>query len=237
MKAKVSQHDNTGKASKPVTPEAPISYRSTQQRVPSKDPILAPLGIGEVTAPVFGHSSIGQNDADLTTQHQGEPQGERIIITGKVTDAVNRPVSDALVEIWQTNAAGRYIHKADTHNAPLEPNFSGGGRTLTNAEGIYQFTTIKPGAYPWGNHTNAWRPAHIHFSLFGHTFLSRLITQMYFPGDPLLKFDPILQSVKNPKARDQLVATWDSSITKTGWALGYKFDIVLCGPNQTYRED
>jgi protocatechuate 3,4-dioxygenase beta subunit len=213
-----------------------VAYRSTEKRAPSNNPILVPAGVGETSGPIFGHSNIRPNDSDLTRQHVGEPQGERIIIRGRVTDDSNRPVPESLIEIWQTNAAGRYIHTADTHDAPLDPNFSGGGRTLTDGDGIYQFTTIKPGAYPWGNHTNAWRPAHIHFSLFGHTFVSRIVTQMYFPGDPLLAFDPILQAVSSDESRRNLVAEWDSNVTKPGWALGYKFNIVLSGPNRTHAE-
>jgi len=213
-----------------------VAYRSTEKRAPSEKPILVPTGAGETSGPIFGHSHIGPNDSDLTCQHREEPQGERIIIRGRVTDENNRPVTGSLVEIWQTNAAGRYIHSADTHDAPLDPNFSGGGRTLTDGEGMYQFTTIKPGAYPWGNHTNAWRPAHIHFSLFGHSFVSRIVTQMYFPGDPLLAFDPILQAVSSDESRRNLVAKWDPNVTKPGWALGYRFDIVLSGPNRTPAE-
>lgn len=222
---------NTTPPSKP--PDLDVAYRSMAKRAPSGNTILVPTGIGETSGPIFGHSDIGPNDSDLTSQHLNDPQGERIIIRGKVTDNSNHPVPGSLVEIWQTNAAGRYIHTVDTHDAPLDPNFSGGGRALTNGEGIYQFTTIKPGAYPWGNHTNAWRPAHIHFSLFGHSFVSRIVTQMYFPGDPLLAFDPILQAVSSDDAQRKLVAKWDSNITKSGWALGYRFDIVLSGPNRT----
>ena len=146
------------------------------------------------------------------------------------------PVAESLIEIWQTNAAGRYVHTADQHDAPLDPNFTGAGRALTNSDGWYQFTTVKPGAYPWGNHPNAWRPAHIHFSLFGPSFLSRLVTQMYFPADPLLPLDPILQSVTDASERERLVSTLDFDLTQPGWALGYRFDIVLRGNNQTPLE-
>ena len=221
------------KTPQPTSPNTSTPYRSTEQRLPSKPPILVPAGPGEVCGPIFGQSKINRHDHDLTLQHEGQPQGERIIVSGKVADEQNRPLAGTLVEIWQTNAAGRYIHKVDTHDAPLDPNFSGGGRTLTNNDGIYKFTTIKPGAYPWANHVNAWRPAHIHFSLFGHTFISRIVTQMYFPGDPLLEFDPILQSIPSSQSRNALVATWDPGITESGWALGYKFDMVLSGPDRT----
>ena len=178
----------------------------------------------------------GRQDADLTTQHGGEPQGQRIIVFGQVRDSGGRPVPDTLVEIWQTNAAGRYAHRADRHPAPLDPNFTGAGRCRTGADGSYRFTTVKPGPYPWRNHDNAWRPAHIHFSLFGTAFPYRLITQMYFPGDPLLELDGIFMTVPNPEARQRLVARFDHATSRPHYAIGYRFDIVLRGREETPLE-
>jgi protocatechuate 3,4-dioxygenase beta subunit len=186
---------------------------------------------------VYGWWPIGETDNDLTRQHQGEPQGERITVSGRVLDEDRRPVAGALVEMWQANAAGRYRHVKDDHPAPLDPNFTGAGRTITDADGCYQFTTIKPGAYPWRNHDNAWRPAHIHFSLFGTSFRTRLVTQMYFPGDPLMPHDPMLQSVRDDRARERLVSRFDFGLTKPEWALGYAFDIVLRGEHATPFEE
>ncbi len=197
---------------------------------------MIPPSLSELSGPVFGHNDLTESDSDLTRQHKAEPQGERIIVAGKLLDERSCPVAESLIEIWQTNAAGRYAHTADQHDAPLDPNFTGAGRALTNSDGWYQFTTVKPGAYPWGNHPNAWRPAHIHFSLFGPSFLSRLVTQMYFPADPLLPLDPILQSVTDAAERERLVSTLDFDLTQPGWALGYRFDIVLRGNNQTPLE-
>ena len=165
-------------------------YRATLSRAPRKPLIFLPETLSERTGPLFGPEAIAESSNDLTRQHAGEPLGERIIVTGRVSDDGGRPVPHTLVEIWQTNSAGRYFHNKDSHSAPLDPNFTGAGRALTDANGCYRFLTIKPGAYPWRNHDNAWRPAHIHFSLFGPAFSTRLITQMYFPGDPLLAFDP-----------------------------------------------
>ena len=176
---------------------------------------------------------FADGDNDLTRQHAGEPAGERIIVTGRVLDEDGRPESHTLIEIWQTNAAGRYAHAKDDHRAPLDANFTGAGRALTAEDGSYRFTTIKPGAYPWRNHENAWRPAHIHFSLFGPAFATRLITQMYFPGDPLLPLDPVLQSIPDERARQRLVADFDLSATEPEWALGYRFDIILRGREAT----
>jgi protocatechuate 3,4-dioxygenase beta subunit len=212
-------------------------YVATRTRAPKRPLLLLPHTLSELTGPVFGHESVGELDHDLTRQHAGEPLGERIIVTGRVLERDGRPVRGALVEVWQANAAGRYVHQVDQHPAPLDPNFTGAGRSLTDDEGRYRFVTVKPGAYPWGNHENAWRPAHIHFSLFGRAFTSRLITQMYFPGDPLFEYDPIFQSVRDPKARERLVATFDLGTTQPAWALGYRFDIVLGGPDATPRED
>ena len=195
-----------------------------------------PQTMSELTGPVFGREAVGPLDHDLTRQHPAEPLGERIIVTGRVLDEDGRPIRHTLVELWQANAAGRYAHVIDRHDAPLDPNFSGGGRTLTDEEGRYRFVTIKPGAYPWTNHQNAWRPAHIHFSLFGEAFLTRLVTQMYFPGDPLLPFDPVLNGIPDDAARERLVSTFDWDTTMPEHALGYRFDMVLRGRNATPLE-
>jgi protocatechuate 3,4-dioxygenase beta subunit len=208
-------------------------YRSTIRRAPAKPLIVLPHTLSEVTGPVYGHGDIAETDNDLTRQHADEPRGERIIVTGRVLDSNGRPVPGALVEIWQANSAGRYVHAKDQHPAPLDPNFTGAGRTLTDENGAYRFVTIKPGAYPWFNHYNAWRPAHIHFSVFGRAFISRLVTQMYFPGDPLCAFDPIYKSIPDEKARQRMVSKFDLETTQPQWALGYKFDIVLRGPEAT----
>ena len=208
-------------------------YRSAAARTPKNQPLILDATQAELSGPIFGHNSLAPGDSDLTQQHDGHPQGERIIVAGRLLDDQGRPVTGSLIEIWQTNAAGRYIHDADQHEAPLDPNFTGAGRAVTDDDGWYRFTTVKPGAYPWGNHPNAWRPAHIHFSLFGPSFLSRLITQMYFPADPLLSFDPILQAVPESSARNLLVAKLDFDLTRAGWALGYRFDITLFGNRRT----
>jgi protocatechuate 3,4-dioxygenase beta subunit len=204
-------------------------YKSTVLRAPSRPLVVPKYGPDavELSGPVFGHAELGLLDNDLTRQHSGEPLGERIIVTGRVLDDGGRPVPGALVEVWQTNAAGRYVHLRDQHPAPLDPNFTGAGRCLTDAGGRYEFTTIKPGAYPWRNHHNAWRPAHIHFSVFGTAFTQRLVTQMYFPGDPLFAQDPIFQSIPDEKARERLVARFDLETTVPEQALGYQWDIVL----------
>lgn len=211
-------------------------YASSIKRAPTRPLILLPHTLSEMTGPVFGYDALGPTDNDLTRQRAGEPLGERIFVSGRVLDDHRRPVRRALIEIWQANAAGRYHHKGDTHNAPLDPNFSGYGRVLTDDEGRYAFTTIKPGAYPWGNHHNAWRPQHIHFSLFGAGILSRLVTQMYFPGDPLLKDDPIYQSIRDERARERLIAAFDWPTTVPMQGLGYSFDIVLRGADATPME-
>jgi len=202
-------------------------YRSTVTRAPSRVLLPLPEELHDLRAPVFGEDAVAPVDADLTAQAAGEPLGERIVVTGRVLDEDGRPVRHALVEIWQANAAGRYIHEGDQHPAPLDPNFTGAGRTLTDGDGRYRFVTVKPGAYPWRNHPNAWRPAHIHFSLFGRAFTQRLVTQMYFPGDPLFAHDPIFQSIPDPAARERLVARLDLDETTPEWALGYTWDIVL----------
>jgi protocatechuate 3,4-dioxygenase, beta subunit len=211
-------------------------YRSTLKRAPSQPPLAIPHTLSEVTGPVYGHSRIGPLDADLTRQHAGEPLGERIIVSGRVLDETGRPVPGTLLEVWQCNAAGRYTHPRDQHPAPLDPNFTGAGRVLTDEDGAYRFVTIKPGAYPWKNHPNAWRPAHIHVSLLGPSFITRLVTQMYFPGDPLLPLDPIFNSVTDPKAASRMIARFDIETTVPEWALGYRFDIVLRGRAATPME-
>jgi len=211
-------------------------YKSTVKRAPHKPLIIMPHTLSELTGPVYGHETVREHDSDLTVQHAGEPIGERIIVHGHVLDEDNRGVPNALVELWQANSCGRYIHTRDQHPAPLDPNFTGAGRALTDANGYYRFVTIKPGAYPWGNHYNAWRPAHIHFSVFGYSFLSRVVTQMYFPNDPLFPFDPIFNSVTDEKARLRMVSSFDLDNTKPDWALCYRFDIVLRGRNATPQE-
>ncbi|MEO8156868.1 MAG: protocatechuate 3,4-dioxygenase subunit beta [Betaproteobacteria bacterium] len=208
-------------------------YASTAKRAPTKPLVLLPHTLSEITGPLFGHDDVRPEDGDLTAQHDAVPFGERIIVSGHVTDENEHPVPNTLIEIWQCNAAGRYRHQNDNHDAPLDPNFTGTGRVLTDKDGRYRFVTIKPGAYPWRNHHNAWRPAHIHLSLFGRAFVTRLVTQMYFPGDPLLPFDPIFNSTANEKAHNRLIADFDWDTTVPEQALGYRFDIVLRGRNAT----
>jgi protocatechuate 3,4-dioxygenase beta subunit len=208
-------------------------YRSTLYRAPSRPLVPLPEELHALAGPVFGEDAIEDSDSDLTRQHGGEPLGERITVSGRVVDTEGRPIRGALVEVWQANSSGRYRHQVDDHPAPLDPNFSGGGRCLTGDDGTYRFITVKPGAYPWGNHDNAWRPAHIHFSVFGRTFTERLVTQMYFPGDPLFPFDPIYNSVRDPKARALMVSRFDIATTQPEWALAYKWNIVLGSGNGT----
>ena len=212
-------------------------YVSSVLRSPRQPLIVLPRTLSEQTGPVFGHNAIGPSDNDLTAQHAGDPVGQRILIYGRVFDQDERPVPGALVEIWQANAAGRYRHKVDQHHAPLDPNFTGAGRTLTDANGCYLFRTIHPGAYPWQNHPNAWRPAHVHFSLFGAGILSRLVTQMYFPGDPLQRFDPVFNSIPDERARRRLVADFDMDRTEPNFALAFSWNIVLRGPEDTPFEE
>jgi protocatechuate 3,4-dioxygenase, beta subunit len=202
-------------------------YVSTRLRAPTRPLVILPHTLSELTGPVFGDRAVEAGADDLTAGHGGRPIGERIIVSGRLTEDGGRPVRNALIEVWQANAAGRYHHRNDRHPAPLDPNFTGAGRCLTDDDGRYRFTTVKPGAYPWGNHPNAWRPAHIHFSVFGRAFTQRLVTQMYFPGDPLFDADPIFQSVRDPAARERLVSRFDWETTMPEWALGYRFDIVL----------
>lgn len=213
------------------------AYRSTHRRAPRQPSICLPHTLSELTGPVYGHNPIGQTDHDLTQHFADPPQGERIVVAGRVVDEDGRGIPHAMVEIWQANAAGRYRHSRDNHPAPLDPNFLGAGRVLTDAEGNYRFVTIKPGAYPWRNHHNAWRPAHIHFSLFGPSLMSRLVTQMYFPNDPLIPLDPILNSIPDASARERLVSTFDLALTEPEWALGYRFEIVLRGRRATPFEE
>jgi protocatechuate 3,4-dioxygenase beta subunit len=213
-------------------------YKSTILRAPERPLIRVPATYSDLTQPVYGHLPIHATDSDLTRQSPGgEPLGERITVSGRVLDEDGRALPNVLVEVWQANAAGRYRHTRDDHPAPLDPHFTGAGRTETDAEGTYRFTTIKPGAYPWRNHPNAWRPAHIHFSIFGRSFLTRLVTQMYFPNDPLFPADPILQSVPSERARKRLVSSFDLSLTEPEWALGYRFDLVVRGEDSTPFED
>jgi protocatechuate 3,4-dioxygenase, beta subunit len=211
-------------------------YRSTILRHPNEPLVIIPHTLSELTGPMYPYGRMEASDSDLTRQHAGEPLGERIIVQGCVLDEDGRPIPQTLVEVWQANAAGRYAHRVDDHPAPLDPNFSGAGRTVTDEEGRYRFVTIRPGAYPWRNHPNAWRPAHIHFSLFGNSFLSRLITQMYFPGDPLMPIDPVLNSIPDARARQRLVSKFDINVTEPEWALGFTFDIVLRGSDATPME-
>jgi protocatechuate 3,4-dioxygenase, beta subunit len=219
------------------TPLHWADYHSTERRAPHVPLVLLPHMLTEVTGPLFGSDRVGPLDHDLTRQHTGEPVGQRIEVRGRVLDGDGRPVPDTLLEIWQTNAAGRYAHPVDRHPAPLDPNFTGYGRALTDREGRYTFVTIQPGAYPWGNHHNAWRPAHIHFSVFGRAFVQRLVTQMYFPGDPLLAHDPILNSVPERAARQRLVSSFDLAACTPEWSLAYRFDIVLRGRAATPMEE
>jgi protocatechuate 3,4-dioxygenase beta subunit len=212
-------------------------YKSTALRHPKQPLVYLPQTITEVTGPRLGEAELGELDNDLTRQHEGEPIGERIVVSGRVFDTEGKPLPETLVEIWQANSAGRYMHRWDRWPAPLDPNFSGAGRCLTDSEGRYEFTTIKPGPYPWGNHYNAWRPAHIHFSLLGRAFAQRLVTQMYFPGDPFFDYDPIFNSVRDSAARERMVASFEIHDTVPSWAAGYRFDIYLRGPGPTPFEE
>ncbi|WP_443076909.1 protocatechuate 3,4-dioxygenase subunit beta [Streptomyces sp. NBC_01725] len=213
-------------------------YRSTHLRHPKQPliPVRDPEAV-ELTGPAFGVTDITALDRDLTRRHPGEPLGEAITVSGRILDRAGRPVRGQLIELWQANASGRYAHRLDQHPAPLDPNFTGFGRCLTDDDGGYSFLTIKPGAYPWRNHVNAWRPAHIHFSLFGSAFTQRLVTQMYFPGDPLLPYDPVLRSVTDGAARERLVAAYDHDLSVPERSLGYRWDIVLDGPCATRFEE
>ena len=213
-------------------------YKSTILRSPREPLLRLDPTLSELTGPVFGEASVRPEDADLTRNAgtDGEALGQRIYVAGRLLEEDGRPISGALVEVWQANAAGRYLHARDSHPAPLDPHFIGAGRCVTNALGEYRFTSIRPGAYPWKNHHNAWRPAHIHFSVFGRAFISRLVTQMYFPGDPLLPLDPILNGIPTERGRELLIARYSHDLTEPDIALGYRFDIVLRGLDETPME-
>jgi protocatechuate 3,4-dioxygenase beta subunit len=213
------------------------SYRGTILRHPRRPPVPIPATLGEITGPLLGSERPGEGDFDLTSGHAGEPQGQKIVLHGRVLDGNGHPVPDALVEIWQANAAGRYWHQGDRHPAPLDPNFAGVGRCVTDDRGRYRFITIRPGSYPWGNHHNAWRPAHIHLSLYGRAFAQRLVTQMYFPADPMFEHDPIFNAVRDRRDRERLICSFDLEATTPQWALGYRFDIVLRGRERTPFEE
>jgi protocatechuate 3,4-dioxygenase, beta subunit len=213
-------------------------YKSTTLRHPKEPLVYLPQTVTEITGPALGDARVvTSEDADLTSQHEGEPIGERITVSGRVFDTEGKPLRNTLVEVWQANAAGRYLHRWDNWPAPLDPNFSGAGRCLTDDEGRYRFTTIKPGPYPWGNHYNAWRPAHIHFSLMGRAFVQRLVTQMYFPGDPFFPYDPIFNSVRDEQARQRMISRFSIHGTQPNWAQAFEFDIYLRGPAATPFEE
>lgn len=223
----------------PVGTHPPLDspgYGTTRLRAPRDELVLLPQRLTELTGPLLGHDRVREGDDDLTRALGGEALGQRIVVTGRVLDTGGRPIPDTLVEIWQANAAGRYRHANDTWPAPIDPHFTGLGRVVTDTDGGYRFTTVKPGAYPWGNHTNAWRPAHIHLSLLGRAFTQRLVTQMYFPDDPLFFQDPIYNAVPQ-RARHRLVSAYDHTVTQENWALGYRFDVVLRGPDASLFED
>jgi protocatechuate 3,4-dioxygenase beta subunit len=232
--------DRRGPASQAGALDPPYlfpDYASTVLRSPQKALVIPPAGLSELTGPVFGSGDVRDTDADLTVHGSGEAIGERIIVHGHVRDTAGKPVRHTLVEIWQANAAGRYVHSLDQHPAPLDPNFVGAGRCLTDDDGHYRFVSIKPGPYPWKNHQNAWRPAHIHLSLFGRAFTQRLVTQMYFPGDPLFYQDPIYNGIRDERARKRMISVYDHAVTSPEWATGYRFDIVLGGAEATPLDD
>jgi len=211
-------------------------YKSAALRHPKAPLQVLPQRLTEVTGPLLGEDRVAPADHDLTAQHGGEPLGQRIIVRGRVMDTLGKPLPHTLVEIWQANASGRYRHTGDNWPAPLDPNFTGVGRTMSDADGSYEFITVKPGAYPWKNHDNAWRPAHIHFSLFGRAFTQRLVTQMYFQDDPLFFQDPIFNSVRDPRARERMISRFSLDLTEPEWALSFIFDIVLRGPDASVFE-
>ncbi|MDX0513534.1 protocatechuate 3,4-dioxygenase subunit beta [Sinorhizobium medicae] len=215
-------------------------YKSSVLRSPQKALLSLDGTLSEITGPVFGHSMLGELDNDLIHNFAkpGESAiGERIIVHGRVLDERGRPVQDALVEFWQANAGGRYRHRKESYLAALDPNFGGCGRAITNGDGHYCFRTVKPGAYPWPNGVNDWRPAHIHFSIFGHGFAQRLITQMYFEGDPMIWKCPIVGAIPDRRAIEQLIAALDWGNTVPMDARAYKFDIVLRGRRSTFFEN
>jgi protocatechuate 3,4-dioxygenase, beta subunit len=213
------------------------AYRSTIRRAPRLPLVEVPLTASELLAPRYDRALVTPEDADLTRNAGtgGEALGQRIIVTGRVIDENGVPVDGVLLEVWQANAAGRYVHKRDDWPGPLDPHFLGIGRCLTSPAGAYRFLTVRPGAYPWGNHHNAWRPAHIHFSVLAPSWHQRLVTQMYFPDDPLLPLDPIFNAVPDG-ARSRLVAGYAHDVTEPHWALGWRWDIVLAGPSATVFE-
>ena len=213
------------------------AYTSTRKRAPKRPLIRVAHSLSEITGPRFGENWDEPSASDLTHQGAGAPIGERIILEGRVCDGDGRPLRSTLLELWQANSAGRYIHERDQHDAPLDPNFRGAGHTITDDDGRFRFLTIKPGSYPWRNTHNAWRPAHIHFSVFGAGFASRLITQMYFPGDPLLALDPVYNSIPDAAARERLISSYDPELSQAEYALGYRFDIVMRGPRSTPFEN
>lgn len=223
----------------PSETHAPLyspDYKTTRLRSPARELILIPERLGELTGPVFGEADVDAAESDMSLANGGEAIGQRIIVHGRVLDVDGKPLPNTLIEVWQANAAGRYRHRNDSWPAPLDPHFNGVARALTDATGEYRFTTVKPGAYPWGNHHNAWRPAHIHFSLFGRAFTQRLVTQMYFPDDPFFFQDPIYNAVPE-SARERMIAAFDYDTTTPNWALGYRFDIILRGANATPFEE
>lgn len=225
------QFDAVAAATHPTVIYPP--YKSTIKRGPSQQPLRIQTPAPGSTNLTARSSLILPNDTDLTVHGESAPLGEKIVVSGVVRDEDGKPVRDSLVEVWQANSAGRYWHKRDQHDAPLDPNFYGVGKMLTDDQGRYRFVTIKPGPYPWGNHDKAWRPAHIHFSMFGNVYAQRLVTQMYFPSDPLFDFDPIFQSISDAAARQRLVSRFSLESTVGSEMLGYEFDIVLRGRNAT----
>ncbi len=235
MTATIRPFARVGEGAQP--PYLHRDYGSTVKRSPQHAPIRIDHTLTEVTGPIFTDGWAGADAADLTRHHHGEPLGERIIVAGRVLDEDARPVPGTLVELWQCNAAGRYRHPVDQHDAPLDPNFDGVGQVVTNEKGEWRFLTIKPGAYPWRNTYNSWRPAHLHFGVFGPAFATRLITQMYFPGDPLLAFDPIFLATADAASRERLVSAYEPNLSEAEWALGYRFDIVLRGREATPMEE
>lgn len=214
-------------------------YKTSVLRSPRNALLSLPTTVSEMTGPVFGHDILGALDNDLIRNYakDGDPIGQRIVVSGRVLDENGRPLPNTLVEFWQANAGGRYRHKKESYLAAIDPNFGGCGRTITDEDGRYTFRTIKPGAYPWPNGVNDWRPAHIHFSLFGHAFAQRLITQMYFEGDPMIWQCPIVKTIPDPDAVERLVAALDRNATIPMDALAYKFDIVLRGQRSTMFEN
>jgi protocatechuate 3,4-dioxygenase, beta subunit len=208
-------------------------YKSTMLRGAREPLVVVRHDLAATRGVTASKLLLKANDADLTKHGASEPQGQAITVSGRVVDEDGKPVRESLVEVWQCNAAGRYAHAKDDHDAPLDPNFFGYGKFFTDTEGRYKFKTIKPGAYPWGNHHNAWRPAHIHFSLFGNVYAQRLITQMYFPDDPLFPFDPIFNGIPDGAARNRLISRFSLEESVSGTSLGFVFDIVLRGRNAT----